>query len=401
MKEESGNNFNIKVLFALTLVHFTGDFYSSFTSPLFPLFVEKMGLSLTQVGAIAGVTRMLAFIVQPPVGYLADRYQTRSFILIGLLLPVIFVPLSGITNGFWTLLLAVSVGSVGSSMFHPSVTGMVPIYAGDKKGFSMSIFNTGGTLAFGIGPLFITWYAAQYGLEALPFTMIFGLGVAAYIYLTVPPPTSEGLRHLGFIGALKESLGDAWRVIILIWAVMFLRAVVGQGFITFMPLLFVQKGFTIVSAGFIFSLFVVAGTVSGLGAGIISDRIGIKRVFIYTHLLMTPVLLIFLQMEGNWNYLGSFFAGAAVLATLPLGVVMAQKIAPKGRSMVASLMMGFAYGLGGMFSPVVGKFADIYSVEGTLIALSFVPLLTLPIIWFFPEDGRGEGKEAIPVKGSP
>ncbi|MFH0729801.1 MAG: hypothetical protein V2B19_26100 [Pseudomonadota bacterium] len=35
----------VKVLFALTLVHFTGDFDSSFTSPLFPLFVEKLGLS--------------------------------------------------------------------------------------------------------------------------------------------------------------------------------------------------------------------------------------------------------------------------------------------------------------------------------------------------------------------
>lgn len=55
---------NIKVLFALTLVHFTGDFYSSFTSPLFPLFVDKLGLSLAQVGVIAGVNRFLAFIVQ-------------------------------------------------------------------------------------------------------------------------------------------------------------------------------------------------------------------------------------------------------------------------------------------------------------------------------------------------
>ena len=61
---------NVKVLFALTLVHFTGDFYSSFTTPLFPLFVEKMGLSLTEVGIVAGVNRMLAFIVQPFAGYL-------------------------------------------------------------------------------------------------------------------------------------------------------------------------------------------------------------------------------------------------------------------------------------------------------------------------------------------
>jgi hypothetical protein len=59
---------NIKILFALTLVHFTGDFYSSFTTPLYPLFIKKLDLSLTQIGIISGVMRLLAFIVQPSSG---------------------------------------------------------------------------------------------------------------------------------------------------------------------------------------------------------------------------------------------------------------------------------------------------------------------------------------------
>ncbi len=375
---------DIKVLFALTLVHFTGDFYSSFTSPLFPLFVEKMGLSLTQIGIIAGINRLLAFIVQPSVGYLADRHPTRNFIMIGLMLPVVCIPLSGVAAGFWTLLLAVGLGSVGSSMFHPSVTGMVPVYAGRNAGFSMSVFNTGGTLAFGIGPLFITWYAARFGLEALPLTMVFGLIAAAYLFVAVPAPESEGLKNLGFLGSIRESLGDAWKSIVMIWAVMVLRAVVGQSFMTFMPVLYVQKGFTIVSAGLIFSLFTVAGTASGLLSGHISDRIGFKPVFIVSHLLMTPVLFFFLNVDGPWAYLGSILAGAAVLASLPLGVTMAQTLAPKGRSMVASLMMGFAFGLGGLVSPIVGKLSDIYSVHSALTAVALVPLLTLPIIFRFP-----------------
>jgi len=166
---------NIKILFALTLVHFTGDFYSSFINPLFPLFVQKMGLTLAQIGIISGTVRLLAFIIQPSVGYLADRYSSRHFILIGVLLPVIFIPLSGIAGGFWILLAVVALGSIGSSMFHPSVTGLVPVYSGSKTGFAMSVFNTGGTLAFGLGPLFITWYAARFGLKALPFTMVLGL----------------------------------------------------------------------------------------------------------------------------------------------------------------------------------------------------------------------------------
>jgi FSR family fosmidomycin resistance protein-like MFS transporter len=63
---------------------------------------------------------------------------------------------------------------------------------------------------------------------------------------------------------------------------------------------------------------------------------------------------------------------------------MAQALAPKGRSMVASLMMGLAFGLGGLVSPLVGRLADIYTVEAVLTALALVPLLTLVLIHFFP-----------------
>ncbi|MCP4108124.1 MAG: MFS transporter [Desulfobacteraceae bacterium] len=379
-------NANIKVLFALTLVHFTGDFYSSFTNPLFPMFVEKIGLSLAQVGCIAGVNQILAFIVQPSVGYLADRYQTRSFIMAGLMLPVVFIPLTGITTGFWTLLLATALGSIGSSMFHPSVTGMVPLYSGTKAGFSMSVFNTGGTLAFSLGPLFITWYAGRFGLDAVPLTMTMGLAIVVYLFFTVPAPQSEGLQRIGFIGALRESLGDAWKVIALIWAVMFIRSVVGHSFLIFVPVMFVQKGFSVVSAGLIFSLFILSGTVSGLISGHISDKIGFKPIFIYTHALIAPVLLMFLKLEGNWVYLGAVISGAVALATLPLGVVMAQKLAPKGRSMVASLMMGFVYGLGGLIVPIIGKLADIFSIYTVLIGVSLASILTLPFIFFFPNE---------------
>ncbi len=376
---------NLKVLFALTLIHFTGDFYTAFINPLFPVFVDKLDLSLTQVGIIAGTMRLLAFIIQPTVGYLADRYQTRAFIFLGLSLTIVFIPLSGIAPNFWVLLLCVALGSVGSSMFHPSVTGMVPVYAGSKAGFSMSVFNTGGTLAFGLGPLFITWYVAFFGLTAMPVTMIGGLLVLAYLLTVVPKPQSEGLRRAGFFGTLKESLGSAWKAVALIWLVMFLRAVVGQSFLTFMPVLYVQEGLSVVSAGGIYALFLVSGTVSGLLAGHISDRIGFKPVFLFSYLFMAPALWLLMQLSGGWVYFGAALAGGFVLAPLPLGVTMAQTLAPKGRSMVASLMMGFAYGLGGIITPVVGKLADTFAIRPVLTVIACIPLFALPIIALFPK----------------
>jgi FSR family fosmidomycin resistance protein-like MFS transporter len=270
-------------------------------------------------------------------------------------------------------------------MFHPSVTGMVPLYAGSKAGFSMSVFNTGGTLAFGLGPLFITWFVACFGLAAMPYTMIAGLLVLLFLWKVLPQPQSEGLQRNGFLGALKESLGSAWKAIALIWLVMFIRALVAQSFLTFMPVLYVQEGFSVVSAGVIYSIFTVSGTVSGLLSGHISDRIGFKPVFLFSYLLMAPALWLLLQLGGNWVYFGSALAGGFVLAPLPLGVTMAQTLAPKGRSMVASLMMGFAYGLGGAISPVVGNLADTFAIRPVLTVIAFIPLLTLPVIANFPK----------------
>ena len=376
---------NIKIIFALTLVHFTGDFYSAFSAPLMPAFVSKLSLSMAQVGLMMGLIRLLSFVVQPAVGYLADRYQTRFFVLGGLGLSVFFVPMSGIAPTYWALVLFLALGSFGSSMFHPSVTGMVPSYAGRNAGLSMSIFNTGGTLAFGIGPVFITWYVAHFGLTAMPFTMFIGLTAWLYLFQTVPIPVSEGYQLHGFWGSLEEMFGHVWKPIALIWLVMVVRSTVGQSFMTFMPIHLSDKGFSLVQIGMVTSIFVVSGTFSGLLAGYLSDRVEAKTIFIGAHSLMIPALLIYLWASSTWVYTAAALAGFMVFATIPVSIVMAQKIAPKGKSMVASFMMGFAYGLGGMLTPLTGKLADMFGIQPVLWFLGFVPLITVLLSFYFPK----------------
>jgi len=376
---------DIKVIFGLTLVHFIGDFYSSFINPLLPVFVERFSLTLVQVGLIVGISRFLAFIVQPSVGYLADHYRTRFFVLGGPLLAIVFIPLVGIAPCFLVLLLVISLGSIGSSMFHPSVAGMISTYSGRHFGFSMSVFNVGGTFAFGVGPLFITYLVGSYGLGISPFTMIFGLAVMILLFRIVPFPQGEGLKDLGFIHTIKEVLGTVWKSIILLWVVMVLRAFVGVSFSSFIPVLYAQEGYSLMSIGAVLSLFIVAGATSGLLAGHLSDRIGYKPIFYCAHGLATPSLYLLLYLPGNWVYVSAFLAGFFSMATMPLGVAMAQELAPRGRSMVSSLMMGLAFGFGGMMTPLTGKLADIFSIREVLYFLAIIPLLTIFLISMFPE----------------
>lgn len=377
---------DVKTIFTLTMLHFTADFYISFITPLYPAFTDKLYLSLAQIGLIAGTMRVMAFVVQPAVGYFADRYRSRIFIIGGPVLTIIFVSLAGRAGSFQELLFLVMIGSIGSSLFHPSTAGMVANFAGRHLGFCLSIFNMGGTLAFGLGPLFITALVNRYGLESMLWTAIPGMVLMALLYRNTPRPLGEGLKGQGFTAAIRSAFGKAWKMVLLIWVVMVLRTFVTQSFLTFAPIHFSRQGYPLVSIGLMISLFTTSGAISGLIAGRLSDRIGYRPIFFVAFILATPALWLLLFMPGKWVFLTSALSGFLLFATLPLGLVMAQKLAPEGKSMVSSLMMGLGQGIGGMLTPVVGMAAELFSIPAVLCLLATLPVLSLALVRLFPEE---------------
>lgn len=379
---------NIRVLFALTLIHFTGDFYNAFTTPLLPVFAGVFALSLTEVGVISGLGRFLSFVVQPNVGYFADRYRTRFFILGGIFLSVTAVPLTGAAPSYAVLLFLTALGSIGSAMFHPSVAGMVYAYAGTRPGFAYSIFNMGGTFAFAVSPLFIAWYVSDRGLGAMPWLMIPGLAILVYLFFTVPVPQGEKMESDTFLGTLREAFGQVWQWIALIWVLMVFRAFVAHVFRTYLPVLYVEEGFSLVSVGAMITLFSLAGTASGMIFGYCSDRIGFRKLFFCSFILASPCLLLLVWAEGLWVYPLMFLSGFFIMATLPLGVTLAQTLAPKGRSMASSLMMGFAFGLGGTMTPIAGAFADAFGIRPVLACAALIPVMLLLFVSRLPEPRK-------------
>jgi FSR family fosmidomycin resistance protein-like MFS transporter len=381
------NEASVKIILALSLIHFIGDFYNAFVIPLLPVFIDKFSLTLAQAGLIAGLSRFLAFVVQPPVGYLADRYPSRFFPLGGPLLVMVFIPLTGIAPYFWLLVLFVCLGSIGSSMFHPTAAGMVEPYAGRHFGLAMSIFGTGGTLSFAIGPLLISWLVAKFGLGATPYSMILGFAVLIFLFQTVPAPQSSAIKSRGFFNSMKEVFGPVWLPVMLIWLVMTLRAYVSQSFLTYLPIMVARQGYSLLAIGSLVSLFTLAGALSGVLAGHLSDRIGFKPVFVASLVLATPCMAVSVYQTGCWIFIFAFLSGFFILAPLPLGVTLAQKLAPQGKSMASSLIMGLAYGMGGLFTPLTGKLADIFTIRPVLVSIAVIPALTVLLVgYLFSKD---------------
>ena len=379
---------NKKAIFALFLIHFIGDFFQSFIRPLLPVMANKFDLSLTQVGLITGIATFMAFLIQPIFGYLADRYKTRVVLLVGSFVGAICIPMVGVAPYFWTVLLLIGLGSISSAIYHPTAAGMVSVYAGRRTGLAMSLFGLGGTLGFTLGPIVCSAYVTLWGMHRLPILTLFGVLVFAVLFIMIPASNGSGHTRKDFFGSLKESIGDVWKPIVLIWSIACSRAFVEQALLTFIPVLTAAEGHSLVSVGSILSLFTVGGSVSALVCGHLVDRIGFKPIYYFSFALSTPSLLLFIQATGWQVYPFAFISGFLLLATLFPALALAQKVAPRGRSLVSSIVMGLALGIAGILMPLTGRMADAFGIRAVLYGIALIPLAAILLIRYLPEPGK-------------
>jgi len=378
---------NKQAIFALFLIHFIGDFFQSFIRPLLPVLANKFDLSLAQVGLITGVATFMAFLIQPIFGYLADRYKTRLILLVGSFAGAICIPMVGVVPYFWFVLLLIALGSISSAVYHPTAAGMVSVYAGRRTGLAMSFFGLGGTLGFTIGPIVCSVYVTLLGLHRLPILTLLGVMVFGILFIMIPDK-GAGHTQKDFIGSLKESLAEVWKPIVLIWSIAFSRAFVEHSLLTFIPVLTAVEGHSLVSVGGIVSMFTVGGSLSALVCGHLVDRIGFKPVYLFSFALSSPFILLFIHAAGWLVYPLAFVSGFLLLATLFPALALAQKVAPSGRSLVSSIVMGLALGMAGILMPLAGRMADAFGIRAVLSCIAFIPLAALLLIRYLPEPDK-------------
>ncbi len=379
---------NKKAIFALFLVHFSGDFYLSFVRPLLPVLAEKFSLNLTQVGVITAVMTLMAFLIQPVFGFFADRYQPRQILLISALVGAVCIPLAGVAPAFAVVLVLIGLGSISSAIYHPTAAGMVPVFAGQHAGFSISIFGLGGTLGFTLGPIVAASFVSLYGLNRLPATTLFGFLVFFCLMVLIPAPDVDASQKNESLGSIRETIGKVWRPVALIWILAVSRGFVEQAGQTFIPVLYASEGHSLVTVGAVISLFTVGGSLSALVCGHLVDRIGFKPVYYFSFALSSPFLLLFIHGTGGWVYPLAFISGFLMLATLFPGVALAQHIAPNNRSLVSSIVMGLAMGSAGILMPLAGRLADAFGIRPVLSCIAVIPFAALFAVRYLPEPKK-------------
>jgi FSR family fosmidomycin resistance protein-like MFS transporter len=218
------------------------------------------------------------------------------------------------------------------------------------------------------------------GLQRLPILTIFGVLVFVILFIMIPAADVDGHLRSSLFGTLKESLGEVWKPVLLLWSIAFSRAFVEQALLTFIPVLTAVEGHSLVSVGGIVSLFTIGGSISALVCGHLVDRIGFKPVYFFSFALSSPSLLLFINADGRHIYPLALLAGFFLLATLFPSVALAQKVVPRGRSLVSSIIMGLGMGIAGLMMPLTGKIADTFGIRSVLNCVAFIPLAALLLI---------------------
>ncbi len=368
----------------LSIAHFSIDAYASFISPLLPLLIPRLHLSLTQVGGLVALASLSSSLTQPVFGWFADRLRRPWFVAFGPLCTAVFMSAAGAAPSYGALVALLMVGGLGAASFHPQAA-MLAGGLGERRAVAMSFFVSGGTLGYSLGPLFAVGTVAMFGLTRTWIAAIPGVIVAALLiawFRRVPPVTHDARTRPAF----RELRPHARSLTLLYFAVVF-RSAVSLGFMTFLAVLLHQQGISVASAGAILTVYLVCGAVGGFAGGMMSGRWGGRAVVLASYAGSLPLYVAFLVLPIGIGlpclFLGSFTAQAA----LPVNVVMGQELSPRHASTISSLLMGAAWGVGAMLVSLTGVLADRVGLHTALVALTSLLGLGVVVAWMLPRIG--------------
>jgi FSR family fosmidomycin resistance protein-like MFS transporter len=246
----------------------------------------------------------------------------------------------------------------------------------------MSFHITSGTLGQAMAPLLFAPFVQRFGLRATPWLVIPGaLLLIGFLLRRVPPV--ERLHESGSGGGIR-ALRPYARPLTLLYVIVVLRTLTAISFGTFVPVMLTRRGMSLAEAGTAASIYLCAVGAGGFIGGPLADRFGARRLIVLSLLAAVPFLAAAPLFDG-WAVVAMIAAGGFLLqSTLPVNVTFAQTIAPISAATVSSLMMGFAWGVGGLAAPLVGTVADRIGIERTLMLMSVTPVVAAALAFPLP-----------------
>ena len=342
------------ILFAL--VHVVSDAVTNMLSALLPTLQKQFSLSETVLALLVAALSFSALVTQPLFGALADRVGHRRIAALGVIFNAILFSLIGIVPNVYVLFGLILVGGLGSAALHPAMASMARTAGGSKPELAVGLFSAGGTLGIAVGPIIIMTVLANFGLSVTPWLMIPGILFGILMFISSPVEERNTMNTSRKFIDLSLIAGPV--------GLLALTGILSNvAFVTFtsaMPLWLVHShgvSYDSTLIGWTLSAFSLAAALGGVAGGMISSRLGAKRLIVISSLLaLLPLNAIFFLIPGSVSYFVMVvLAGALINAGMPLLIVSAQDLSPKNAATASGMLMGFSAGIAGLIYVGIGR----------------------------------------------
>jgi FSR family fosmidomycin resistance protein-like MFS transporter len=339
--------------------------------------VTRAGLPAWCQGALAFVWYLTSSIAQPLVGAYSDRRGRWWFLPASVALTAIGVSATAAATSLPLLVTFVVVGGLGSAVMHPEAGRYSSLLGGSKRASAISIFQIGGQIGYGIGPLVAAVLLAHAGgasviAMALP-GIIAALGVAAVLPSFARDADASSPRRNAPSGDSHPPVDRA--AIALLVVSTGLRYLTGASFAYYLPNLLAARGLPLTASGAVVTAFLVAAAIGLYAGGAAADRFGHVRVAIVGLVASVAPLVAGLVLHGPIAIVLLLLGSVLLSIQNAPGVALAQSLLPRNLGTALGLMNGVAFGLGSLGVAGLGFVVTKSGPDAALILVAFAPLL--------------------------
>jgi MFS transporter, FSR family, fosmidomycin resistance protein len=376
------------ILFSIAFAHFLNDLIQAIIPAVYPILKQNYGLSFSQIGLITFSFQLSASLFQPLVGYYTDKYPKPFSQIFGMIFSLIGVILLSYATAYYQIIIAVICIGIGSSIFHPEASRISYLASGGKRGLAQSIFQIGGNLGTALGPLLVALLVVPNGQHAIIWFVI-----AAVIALFVISRIAFWYRnHLKYRDQVKKAIpsyhdlpqSKVVMTIIILLIIIFSKYFYSASLSSYYTFYTMDKfGLSIKQAQFHLFLYLMAYAIGTIIGGPLGDKIGRKHVILLSVFGAAPFALLLPYANLFFTDVLMVVIGIIISSAFPAILVYAQELLPKKLGMISGLFYGFAFGMAGIGSAIIGSWADKTSIQSVYQLASFFPLMGI-ICYFLP-----------------
>jgi FSR family fosmidomycin resistance protein-like MFS transporter len=243
------------------------------------------------------------------------------------------------------------------------------------------VFQVGGNLGSALGPLLVAVLVAPYGrqnialLAALPCLAIVVMMPLCRWYKRRLNDSRQQRVEMKVSAEMPLSMRRTVFTITVLLLLIFSKYIYMASISSYYTFYLIGKfGVSVQHSQVLLFVFLAATAAGTLAGGPIGDRVGRKYVIWASILGAAPFALLMPHANLLWTVVLSFLTGLMLASAFPAILLYAQELLPYNLGLVSGLFFGFAFGVAGIASAVLGKAADVYGIEAVYNVCAYMPL---------------------------